>query len=183
MQGFYDPKSKGKEILVLAAAGGVGIWLVQLARVAGLKVVAQVGSATNDRFVGQLKATETVNYKMTSLKDWAAANGPVDIVFDFKGGETLADAWYSVKNDGSLISIVEPPEGRRPNKLEVKDVENKFFIMKPDGRQFNEISKFIDEGQCQPVMDSVWEFGDYDRAFEKLQDGHSREKIVIKITM
>ena len=181
VQGLHIPNSKVKKILVLAAAGGVGTWLVQLARIAGLEVVAQVGSADNDRFIRQLGANETVNYKMTSLKDWTAANGPVDIVFDLIGGKTLADAWYSVKINGKLISIVEPPEGRRPEELEGKDVENEFFIMKPDGQQLTEISKLIDEGQCRATVDSVWDFKDYQAAFEKLQDGHARGKIVVNV--
>ena len=60
-------------------------------------------------------------------------------------------------------------------------VENKFFIMKPDGGQLAEISRLLDEGQCRPVVDSVWEFEDYEKAFEWLDGGHARGKVVINI--
>ena len=119
----------GKGALIVAAAGGVGIWLVQLARIAGLEVVAQVGSAKNDTFVRGLGASETVNYKIESLKEWAEREGPVDIVIDLLGGKTLEDAWYCVKDGGTLISIFEPPEGRRPEGLKNKVVKIDFFIM------------------------------------------------------
>lgn len=96
---------------------------MQLARIAGLEVVAQVGSAKNDEFVRALGALKTVNYKTTSLKEWAERDGPADIVFDLVGGKTLEDAWYSVKDGGTLISIVEPPDGRKPEGLKTKVVK------------------------------------------------------------
>jgi NADPH:quinone reductase-like Zn-dependent oxidoreductase len=49
-----DPASKGKTVLITAAAGGVGTWCVQLAKSAGLRIIAQIGSAENDELVRQL---------------------------------------------------------------------------------------------------------------------------------
>lgn len=40
--------------MVIAAAGSVGIWLVQLAKLVGLKIVAQVGSVENEKLVRHL---------------------------------------------------------------------------------------------------------------------------------
>lgn len=182
MQGLRDPSPTTKKILVIAAAGGVGVWLVQFAKLAGLEVVAQIGGAENDRFIRELGASETVNYRQTSLKEWAATNGPVDVVFDCLGGKTLEDAWYCIKDDGSLISIVEPPEGRRPAELIASKAKSEFFIMRPDGHQLAEISKLLDEGQCRAVVDSVWGFEDYEKAFGRLNDGHARGKVVIKVS-
>lgn len=179
VKGFDDPRKK--KVLVVAAAGGVGVWLVQLARIAGLEVVAQVGSAKNDGFVRGLGASKTVNYKTTSLKEWAERDGPADIVCDLVGGKTLEDAWYGVKDGGTLISIVEPPEGRRPEVLKTKVVKNEFFIMTPDGQQLAEISRLLNEGKCEAVVDSVWDLEDYEGAFEKLNGGHANGKVVIKV--
>lgn len=182
VRGLDDPTSAGKRVLVDAAAGGVGVWLVQLARIAGLHVVAQIGSAENDKFVRELGASETVDYKTESLKAWAERGGQVDIVVDSLGGKTLEDAWFAVKDGGALIGIFEPPEGRRPVELKGKVVKNNFFIMKPNGEQLAVISKLLDEGQCKPVVDSVWNFEDYAKAFEKLDEGHAKGKVVIKVT-
>ncbi|KAI4267338.1 MAG: hypothetical protein LQ337_008401 [Flavoplaca oasis] len=107
--GVQNPASKPARILITAAAGSVGIWLVQLGKMAGVEVVAQVGSAENERLVKELGAAEVVNYKTTSLRDWAESSGPVDIVFDLVGRKTLEDAWYCVKDHGILISIVDVP--------------------------------------------------------------------------
>ena len=181
-KGLNDPNTNGKRILVTAAAGGVGVWLVQLARIAGLEVVAQVGSAKNDKFVRGLGASKTVDYKITSLKEWAEREGPVDIVIDILGGKALEDAWSCVKDRGTLISIFEPPEGRRPQGLKNKVVKNEFFIMEPNGQQLAEISRLLNEGQCETVLDSTWELEDYEGAFERLNGGHANGKVVIKVT-
>lgn len=58
-------------MLVDVAVGGVGFWLVQLARAKGLEVVTQVGSVENEEFVRVLGAAEVVSYKIESLKAWA----------------------------------------------------------------------------------------------------------------
>ncbi len=179
--GLDDAKAAGKRVLVDAAAGGVGVWVVQLARIAGLRVVAQVGSAENDKFVRDLGASETINYKAESLKAWAEREGQVDVVIDSLGGKTLEDAWFAVKDGGVLISVFEPPEGRRPEGLKDKVVKNDFFIMKPNGEQLAEVSKLLDEGKCRPVVDSVWDFEEYKKAFERLDGGHARGKVVIKV--
>ena len=181
IKGLNDPSAKGKKALIIAAAGGVGLWLVQLARIAGLEVVAQVGGEKNDKFVRRLGASETVNYRMESLKEWAESHGPVDVVFDLLGGKTLEDAWYCIKDRGILISIVEPPEGRRPEGLKNKVVKNEFFIMKPNGQQLAEISRLLDERQCEAVVDSTWSLEEYEGAFERLDGGHANGKVVIKV--
>ena len=171
-----------KRVLVIAAAGGVGVWVVQLASLAGLEVVAQIGSVENDQYVRELGATETINYKELSLKQWAEKKGQVDIVIDLLGGQTLADAWHCVKDGGTLISIVEQPEARKPETgWKGKDVKSLFFIMHPDGQQLTEISKLLDQGKCRPVLDSVWKLEACEKAFERLNGGHAKGKIVIKI--
>ena len=118
---------------------------------------------------------------MESLKEWAESHGPVDVVFDLLGGKTLEDAWYCIKDRGILISIVEPPEGRRPEGLKNKVVKNEFFIMKPNGQQLAEISRLLDERQCEAVVDSTWSLEEYEGAFERLDGGHANGKVVIKV--
>lgn len=180
IKGLDDPDAKGRRIFVTAAAGGVGLWLIQLARIAGLDVVAQIGSEENERLVRELGAVETVNYKETSLRDWADKGGRADIVVDSLGGKTLEECWYCAKEGGVLISICEYTEGKKPEGLE-RDVRNLFFIMRPDGKQLAEITTLVEEGKCRTVMDSVWELEEYEKAFARSDGGHARGKVVIRV--
>lgn len=180
VRGLDDPSARGKTVLVTAAAGGVGVWLVQLAKLAGMRVVAQIGSAKNEMFVRGLGAHETVNYRSIGLREWVDSHGPVDIVMDLLGGKTLGECWSAVKSGGTLISIFEPPEGKRPEGL-VKEVNSLFFVMEPNGRQLAEVAKLLDEGKCRAVVDSVWTLEEYKKAFERLDSGHANGKVVIKV--
>lgn len=180
LKGLNDPDAKGKRILVTAAAGGVGVWLVQLARVAGLHVIAQIGSKENEKFVRELGAAETVNYKEISLKDWADKGGRADIVLDSLGGKTLEECWYCVQEGGLLISIVKPTGETKPSGFD-REVKDLFFIMRPDGQQLAEIAKLLEKSECQPILDSVWDLEEYEKAFQKLDEGHARGKIVIRV--
>ncbi|KAF1991364.1 putative zinc-binding oxidoreductase [Aulographum hederae CBS 113979] len=174
---------KGKRLLITAASGGVGLWAVQLAKLAGAIVVGTCGPS-NVEFVKSLGAEDVVNYRDQSLKHWVEddrGQREVDIVFDCIGGKSLKDAWWTVKDGGELIGIYEPTEGQRPEELKGKTVRNLFFVMKPIGAPLKEIGKFIESGKLKPALDSTWPFDDYQKAFDKVASGHARGKVVIKI--
>ncbi|KAL9036075.1 MAG: hypothetical protein Q9214_006297, partial [Letrouitia sp. 1 TL-2023] len=74
--------AKGKRVLVTAASGGVGTWLVQLARLAGADVIGTCGPSNVD-FVRSLGAIEVLDYRTTDLSTWGSnQQNQVDVVID-----------------------------------------------------------------------------------------------------
>ncbi len=59
----------GETVLVTAAAGGVGQFVVQLAKQAGNTVIATCGSDDKARLLRRLGADRIINYRTESLKD------------------------------------------------------------------------------------------------------------------
>ena len=59
----------GETVLVTAAAGGVGQFVVQLAKQAGNTVIATCGSEEKARLLRRLGADRIVNYRQESLKE------------------------------------------------------------------------------------------------------------------
>jgi NADPH2:quinone reductase len=92
----------GERVLVLAAAGGVGSLLVQLAKAAGATVVAAAGGATKAAVAAELGADRTVDYSEPS---WADAVGDVDVVFDGVGGELGVAAAGLLIDGGKRVTI------------------------------------------------------------------------------
>lgn len=171
-----------KRVLITAASGAVGVWLVQLAKRAGVKSIVGLSGPTNIDFVRSLGVTEAINYKEQSLGAWAVAGNPkADLVIDMQGKQTLADAWTAVKDDGVLISIVEAPENYKPKENPPKDVNNYFFIMKPEGWQLKEVAKLLENDEAKAIVDSVWDFDEFKEAFAKSESGHARGKVIIKV--
>ena len=95
-----------ERVLVLAAAGGVGSLLVQLASSAGATVLAAAGGAGKLRLAAELGAEVTVDYRSP---DWGgsikAATGGVDIVFDGVGGAAGRAAFELLAPGGRMLSF------------------------------------------------------------------------------
>jgi NADPH2:quinone reductase len=97
----------GKTILVLAAAGGVGSLIVQLARQRGArKIIAAAGSERKLGVARDLGADAGVVY---SGAGWGAAveasadGGRVDLVYDFVGGGFSSDYLPALAPQGKVL--------------------------------------------------------------------------------
>lgn len=174
----------GKRVLVTAASGGVGIWLVQLATLLGAEVVATCGSR-NVELVKSLGAKEVLDYRVVDLKEWAtqSPSNKVDVVVDCVGGKTLGDAWWAVKDGGVVLSIYQPPLQVRPDGFDSESVKDLFFVMQPVRRQLEEISKLVEKGLCRGLVDSVWPLEQYEEVFKRLDGGHAKGKIVFDLSL
>jgi NADPH:quinone reductase-like Zn-dependent oxidoreductase len=62
----------------------------------------------------------------------------------------------------------------------VKDV---FFVMQPDSRQLEEITKLVEAGLCRGMVDSVWPLEQFEEAFKRLDGGHAKGKIVFDLEL
>jgi NADPH:quinone reductase-like Zn-dependent oxidoreductase len=178
-------KQNGKQrVLITGAGGSVGGWAVQLAALAGAGIVVAVCGPDKEAMVKQLGATEVLNYRETSVREWATAGAgrQVDLVVDCIGAETLAGCWIAVKEDGALISVNTPPDMVKPAGLNKKLAKNLFFIVDPYGKNLEAVAALIEAGKVKPLVDSVWEMKDFEKAFERLQEGHAKGKSVIKIS-
>ncbi|KAL2128653.1 hypothetical protein VTI74DRAFT_8899 [Chaetomium olivicolor] len=174
-----------KRVLVTGAAGGVGSWVVQLAKLAGAKAVVAVCGPGKEEAVRALGATEVVNYREQSIDEWVAADAEkreVDLVVEMVGGKTLAGCWAAVKDGGAMVCINTPPEYGKPEGIKKQLSKGLFFIVEPLGSNLEEISELIMAGKVQPTVDSVWEWDDFERAFERLESGHANGKVIIKVS-
>ncbi|GAA2603490.1 zinc-binding dehydrogenase [Actinomadura fulvescens] len=93
----------GERILVEAAAGGVGTLLVQLAKAAGLTVVAAAGGERKTALAAELGADVVVDYTEPGWTERVReATGGVDIVMDAVGGD-IGRAAFELLGDGGRI--------------------------------------------------------------------------------
>ncbi|KAF2808960.1 NAD(P)-binding protein [Mytilinidion resinicola] len=170
----------GKRVLILAASGGVGLWAVHFARLAGAHVVGTC-SEKNAEFVLGLGADEVVDYTKTSLEAWARAKEgrKFDVVFDCAGSRSMEDAWTVVREGARFVSIV--PGYKEPDGGPPRGVKGLFFVMESRGAELAVISGLWERGLCKTVVDSVWRLEEYEKAFAKTASGHARGKVVIRI--
>ncbi len=159
----------GERVLVQGAAGGVGLWAVQLARWRGARVIG-TASAPNLDFVRGLGADEVIDYRATRFED--AAHG-LDVVFDTVGGETLERSWGVLRPGGRLVTIATSGEGTTDPRTRAA-----FFIVEANREQLGEIARLIDAGRLRPVVDAVFLLAEARRAYEHRA---TRGKVILSV--
>ncbi|RYC97026.1 hypothetical protein BFJ63_vAg191 [Fusarium oxysporum f. sp. narcissi] len=185
LRGDEAAREKNSKIRVLinGAAGGVGSWAVQLARIAGVKTITAVVGTQNIDFVRQLGATESIDYKKQSIREWVAqdpASRQFDLVFDCIGMPSLAQTWYAVREGGTLVSVCAVPEQNRPEDVK-KEANTVFFVIDPVGKDLDHITKLLEAGDIKPHIDSVVDLDDFEEAWEKVESGRTKGKVVVMV--
>jgi NADPH:quinone reductase len=97
----------GETVLIHAAAGGVGSAAVQLAKVAGARVIATAGAEDKLDFARAQGADVAINYR-DGFKDAVieATDGQgVDVVFDGVGGEVMMESLLCLRRGGRHLII------------------------------------------------------------------------------
>lgn len=164
----------GQTVLIHAAAGGVGHFAVQFAKIKGAKVIA-TASARNHDFLRDLGADEVIDYRTQRFEDLAK---DVDVVLAAVGGDTLERSYGVLKEGGILVSIVGTPS---PAKLKEHGVHGASFLVEPSPEQLDRIAALIDEGKVKIEVAEVLPLAEAARAHELSETGHTRGKIVLKV--
>ncbi len=161
--------ASAERVLIHGAAGGVGLFAVQLARWRGAKVIG-TARAHNHEFVRGLGADEVVDYQKERFEDVVQ---PVDVIFDTVGGETLARSWKMLKPGGRLITVAASAEQTSDSR-----VRDAFFIVDPNRSQLEMLTGLIDAGKVQPVVGAVFPLENARQAYEHKP---TRGKVVLKV--
>ncbi len=161
----------GDTVLVHAAAGGVGILAVQIAKALGARVIG-TASERNHEFLRDLGA-EPVTYG-DGLADRVRELAPdgVDVVTDFVGG--VLDVTTAVLADGGRHgSIVEG---------EVQQSGGLYMWVRPDADDLAALATLADEGKLTVPVASVFPLERTADAFTESATGHVRGKVIISVT-
>jgi NADPH:quinone reductase-like Zn-dependent oxidoreductase len=165
---------KGQSVLIHGAAGGVGSFAVQFAKLKGARVIG-TASSSNAEFLKSIGADAVIDYKAERFEDVVH---DADVVLDTIGGDTFKRSWSVLKPGGFLVTTVaNVPEGA----AEAHGVRAKGLMTKPDGGELAQIIKIIDERHIRPVVTTVLPLADARKAQEMSESRHTRGKIVLRV--
>ena len=97
---FRGDLQPGETLLVLGAAGSLGLATIELGKLLGARVIAAASTPEKLALCRERGADETINYDLEDLKSRAkelTGGEGVDVVFDSVGGD-YAEAAYRVMN-------------------------------------------------------------------------------------
>lgn len=168
---------KGDKILVHAAAGGVGHFVVQIAKILGAYVIG-TASTKNIDFVKSLGADEVIDYTQTNFE---TVLQNLDFVFDTMAGETLEKSIQVVKKGGKIISI---PSGIPQAVVDLgksKGVEVAFQLVQSNGNDMKQLAIWLATGQLKAVVSHNFPFQEMAQAHQQMETGKTKGKIVVSI--
>ncbi|MCB1113319.1 MAG: NADP-dependent oxidoreductase [Chlamydiia bacterium] len=171
---------KGQICLIHAGAGGVGSFAIQLAKWAGAEVITTC-SQENFDYVKKLGATLAIDYHKDDFSEVIKKKYPkgIDLVFEMIGGETMQKSARLLKKGGKIVGIVEKLD---PDEAEKLGIESHYVFVRPNGEQLTEMAKLIDAKKIQSPFIEEMRLQDAASAQEKSKEGHTRGKIVLKVS-
>ncbi|MFQ3334051.1 MAG: NADPH2:quinone reductase [Woeseiaceae bacterium] len=187
---------KGETLLVLGAAGGVGITAVEIAKAKGARVIAAASSDDKLAFAREAGADDLINYSEMPLKETVkelTQGKGVDVVYDPVGGK-LADealratAWHGrylvigfacgdipkfpanilLLKEASIIGVWWGTWAAKNPKLHFQNLK--------------EISTLIKTGRLNPKITEQYPIEQYQDAFKVITERRAKGKVVLTMT-
>jgi NADPH:quinone reductase-like Zn-dependent oxidoreductase len=175
------------DTVVTLGTGGVSILALQLAKLAGARVIITSSSDVKLERAKALGADDLVNY--TKTPEWAAevlrltGGRGADKVVETAALGTLPQSYQAVAPGGeiALIGVLTPPSGNlSPHPLMFKGATLRGLFV--GGREhFEGLLRAMDTAVMKPVVDSVFDFDAAPQAYEYLRAQKHFGKVVIRI--
>jgi NADPH2:quinone reductase len=189
-----DPQP-GETLLVLGAAGGVGLAAVELGKVMGLRVIAAASTDEKLAVCRDHGADEVINYSKEDLKVRAkelTGGAGADIVYDPVGGDYTEAALRATAWQGRLLVIgfAAGPIPKIPLNLTLLkgcDIRGVFWGSfaarepKRNAQNLMELVAMFNEGTIRPHISARYPLEDTGAALRAVMDRMATGKIVIEL--
>jgi NADPH:quinone reductase-like Zn-dependent oxidoreductase len=163
----------GQTVAILGAAGGVGMFAVQFARIKGAKVIG-TASADNLAYVMGLGAEKSIDYKKVSLESEVK---DVDVVIDTVGGEVLENAYSLIKKGGTLVTVAGQASEAKASERGIKALGSG---RGPTSLLAN-IAELLAKKSVRTEVGQVFPLGEAKAAQDLSQTRHGRGRILLKV--
>ena len=163
---------EGETVLVHAAAGGVGLLAVQIARALGARVIG-TASEGNHEFLRELGAQPVTYGAGLAERVRELAPDGVDVVADFVGG--VLDVTQAVLKDGGRHGSITDGAVAEAGGLSA--------WVRPNAEDLTALGDLADAGKLTVPVAEVFALADAAKAFELSQTGHVRGKIAIEVSV
>lgn len=180
----------GETLLVLGAAGGVGLTAVEIGKLMGATVIACARGADKLEVARQAGADHLIDAKTQDILAECKALGGVDVVYDPVGGEQFKAAFRACKPEARLLPIGfasgEVPQVPA-NHLLVKNLSvmglywGGYLKFKPEviTDSLSTLLKWYEAGKLKPHISHVLPLEQAGDALELLRTRKSTGKVVV----
>ncbi|MEH1770387.1 NAD(P)-dependent alcohol dehydrogenase [Nostoc sp.] len=170
----------GQNLLINGAAGGVGIFAVQIAKALGA-VVTGVSSTKNLDLVKSLGADRVIDY---TQQDFTEDTTQYDIIFDAVGKRSLSETKRVLKPNGVYITTSPSPKVFLEIVLTafLPGQKAKLVFEKPNAKDLVYLKELIESGKIRVVIDRTYPLQELAAAHDYSETGRAVGKIAIALT-
>lgn len=185
----------GETLLVLGAAGGVGLAAVELGKAMGARVIAAAGSEEKLQACADHGADELLNYREKELKSEVkrlTGGKGADVIYDPVGGDMFDQALSAINWNGRIL-VVGFASGTIPkaavNRVLLKGCAvvgvfwGRFMGEEPQaGREnFLELFELFDAGKLHPHVSRAFPLAKAADALNELTGRRSIGKVILRV--
>lgn len=189
LQGIRDAGQvqAGQKVLVIGAAGGVGLFAVQLAKAFGAHVTG-VCSTARIELVRSIGADDVIDYTQDDFTDGSRR---FDLILDTAGNRSLWRLRRALTPKGTLVIVGGEKGGRllggigrsllaiMLSPFTSQNLRGLMAVQRKEDLQF--LTKLIEAGKVTPVIDRTYSLSEVPEAIRQLEKGHPNGKIVITV--
>ena len=180
-------------VLVLGAAGGVGVAAIETACAMGARVIAAASNEEKLAFAGQAGAHEGVNYADDNWREQVSelsSGKGVDVVFDPVGGDLAQHAFKSLAWHGRYLVIGFASGGipRFPANIALLKEASIIgvwwgtWLQKHPAeslQNMRELTEFVNTGKLRPRVTESHPLKDYVKALASISERRAMGKVVL----
>ena len=177
----------GETVLIVGAGGGVASMGIQLARLAGARVLATTSTAEKAEQARRLGADAVFNYREPDWSDrvWqATGERGVDLVQDNVGAATWPAGLRLLARNGRLVSCGS--HSGATVELEIGQIYHRQLrILGSNGGTFSDLATVLalaERGDVEPVVDTVLPLTEIHEGHRLLEEGEHFGKVVIDLS-
>ena len=177
----------GQSVLINGAAGGIGVYAIQIAKAMGAEVTA-VCSAGKADLVRSLGADHVIDY---TEEDFTQGDNQYDFILDNVGNRSLSDCRRALSPNGTLIPNSGTGGGKWIGPLVSMGqawVTSPFvsqnlrtFLSTPNEEDLNALVDLVASGDVVPVIGGTYSLDEAAEALRTVADGHAEGKVVVTV--
>ena len=180
----------GERLLVLGAAGGVGLTAVEIGKLMGAEVIAVARGAQKLALAREKGADHLLDVDAAALRDAVKALGGADVVYDPVGGEMWREALRSA-NFGARLIPIGFASGEVPqipaNILLVKNLDviglywGAYLRHRPEvlADRLRQLLAWWEEGRIAPHVSHALPLHEAEAALDLLRERRATGKVVL----
>ena len=177
----------GETILIHAGGSGIGSAAIQLAKRMGCTVFTTVGSDGKIEKAKALGADVVINYRNDRFEHVVrklTKKKGVDVVFEHVGADTWAGSMLSLKRGGRLVTCGST-SGVSTSMNLMQLFQQQLKIFGSFGCRMENMANAMQkmaQGIVHPVVDTIVDFGDIEKALKRMESRDVFGKIILKIS-